>query len=249
MQSDKLINRGDSVHKLVFLHYFGGSAGSWQWVIPQLEDKFHCVALNLPGFGGTTALNEPSLVSMAQWVLKELALLDIYDFTLIGHSMGGKIALQMATMPSEMEIHQLILVAPSPPSFEPMPIIEKERMLHHPDTKEAAQTVENSIGKNLSEHKKNFAIETQLSADHTSWEWWLNEGKNHSIVEEVQGLEIPVTVISSDDDPVISMDVINEEVMPNIPKVQLVQTRDAGHLLPLEKPDWLAEQIRIIAKK
>lgn len=243
MQENTYLSRGKGKDTLVFLHYFGGEAASWQWAITELEDDYRCIALNLPGFGGTQALDRPSITGMAQWVLRQLALLDVYDFTLIGHSMGGKIAVQMAALPSEMEIHQLILIAPSPPTQEPMPAGEKERMLRHPDKDEAITTVSNATVSQLEEPVKNFAVQSQLEIDHTTWRWWLKEGMNHSIAESVQQLNMPVTVIASEDDPVIMMDVNRQEVMPVLPSAQLITCRGAGHLLPLEKPLWLADQI------
>lgn len=244
MRSDTYISRGEGSDTLVFLHYFGGEAQSWQWIIPELEKDYRCIALNLPGFGGTQPLDRPSIMGMAQWVLRQLALLDVYDFTLIGHSMGGKIAIQMTALPSEMQIHRLLLLAPSPPTHEPMPEAEKERMLRHPDMAEARTTVSNATVTKLDEHKTNFAVESQLRIDHTTWRWWLTEGMNHSIAESAQQLDIPVTVIASEDDPVITMEVIRHEVMPVLPNAKLITVRGTGHLLPLELPEWLAVQIR-----
>lgn len=244
MESDTFISRGEGNDTLVFLHYFGGEAASWQWVIPELENDYRCIALNLPGFGGTKPLDRPSIMGMAQWVLRELALLDVYDFTLIGHSMGGKIALQIAALPSELEIHRLLLLAPSPPTHEPMPEEEKERMLRHPDEQEARTTVRNATVMQLDENVKDFAVNSQLKTDHTTWQWWLKEGMNHSIAETARQLEIPVTVIASEDDPVITMDVIRQEVMPVLSQAKLISTHGSGHLLPLERAAWLAGQIR-----
>jgi pimeloyl-ACP methyl ester carboxylesterase len=248
MQENTYINRGTGKDTLVFLHYFGGEAVSWQWIISELETDYRCIALNLPGFGGTQPLDRPTITGMAQWVLRQLALLDVFDFTLIGHSMGGKIALQLAALPSEMEIHQVILMAPSPPTQEPMPEAEKQRMLRHPDKGEAMTTVSKATVAQLEEQRADFAVQSQLKIDQATWHWWLKEGMNHSIAESMQDLGIPVTVIASEDDPVITMDVVRQEVIPVLPSARLVTTRAQGHLMPLEAPRWLADQIRQISK-
>lgn len=101
---------------LVFLHYFGGSAQSWQWVAEKLSDNYRCVALNLPGFGGTPPLEKPSTQGFADFVRSALSKLKIGRCALIGHSMGCKIALQVAADAAPETIQQLILVAPSPPT-------------------------------------------------------------------------------------------------------------------------------------
>lgn len=104
---------GKGERNIVFLHYFGGSAQSWQWVAEKLSDDFRCIALNLPGFGNTPPLENPSITAFSQWIHKQLALLDIFDCTIVGHSMSGKIALQLAATQSEIEIDHLVLLAPS----------------------------------------------------------------------------------------------------------------------------------------
>jgi len=229
---------------LVFLHYFGGEAKSWQWVTPHLEKDYPCICLNLPGFGGTPPLKETSITAMAQWVLRELALLDVYDCILIGHSMSGKIALQVASMPTELTVRQLILVAPSPPTTEPMPDSEKKRMLKHPDPNEAEQTVKNASQYQLDPKRKAFAIQSQLKIDQQTWQWWLTTGMDHSILKNVKQIKAPITVITSLEDPVITQELIENEVMAHLPHADLITCKGPGHLLPLEVPDWVAQKIK-----
>lgn len=232
----------------MFLHYFGGSAQSWRWVAEQLSGEYHCIAINLPGFGGAPAMEEPSIQGFADYVQEELRSLGIKTYTLIGHSMGGKIAMQVAADASKESIRHLVLVAPSPPTTEPMPAKEKERMLHHPDRKEAEKTVVSATKQHLNEDRHSLAVETQLIIDNATWKWWLLEGMDHSIADRVTPLGMPITVLASKDDPVMTSEVIKERVMQVFGKAELVTTQQVGHLSPLEAPDWIAAQIRKAAE-
>ena len=229
---------------LVFIHYFGGAARSWQWVAEKLSDEYQCVALNLPGFGKTRPLDEPSIEAFATYVREETERLSLSSFTLLGHSMGGKIALQAAADDVDRRIERLILIAPSPPTVERMPAEEKERMLHHPDRGEAETTVKNATQRSLPPERQVLAVETQLEIDPATWRWWLLEGMNHSIADQVDRIHVPITVLASDDDPVITAEAIQQDVMAVLPEAEWVRTRGIGHLSPLEDPDWIAEQIR-----
>ena len=229
---------------LVFLHYFGGSARSWRWVIEQLADDYHCVTLNMPGFGGTPPLDSPSIRGIADYVRQETERLGLTAFTLLGHSMGGKIALAVAADDVRQRVQQLVLIAPSPPTVEQMPDDEKERMLRHPDRSEAETTVKNATFRPLSAERRALAVKTQLEIDEATWRWWLLAGMNHSIADQVNQIDIPITVLASDDDPVIDPETIRQEVMKTLPSARLVRTQEIGHLLPLEDPEWVAEQIR-----
>ena len=160
--------------------------------------------------------------------------------------MGGKIAVQVAADDTEGRVERLILIAPSPPTTEQMPQKEKERMLHHPDRGEAETTVKNASQRALSAEQHATAIETQLEIEEATWRWWLLDGMDHSIADRVDRIQIPITVLASDDDPVIDRQAIQQEVMGTLPEARLVRTQGIGHLLPLEAPDWVAEQIQQI---
>jgi pimeloyl-ACP methyl ester carboxylesterase len=129
-----------------------------------------------------------------------------------------------------------------------MPGDEKERMLHHPDRNESKTTVKNATVRTLSAEWQTLAVETQLEIDEATWRWWLLEGMNYAIADQVGHITVPITVFASDDDPVIDQGAIQREVMEVLPSAQLVRTRGVGHLLPLEDPVWVADQIRRICR-
>lgn len=250
MDSDKRFQKWENKGEvLVFLHYFGGSARSWQWTAEELSKDYRCIAINLPGFGGAAAMNEPSIEGFAQYVQEVLSSLDISSYTLIGHSMGGKIAMQIASTAPDGAVEQLILIAPSPPTTEPMAEKEKNRMLKHPNKKVAEETVEGAIKKKLQEDKFRLAVNTQLIIDHKTWKWWLLEGMNHSIADRIDLSHLPIIVLASKDDPVITPEIINERVLQVFPHSKLINTEGIGHLIPLEAEDWLVNQIKDLKEK
>jgi pimeloyl-ACP methyl ester carboxylesterase len=240
-----LINQGTGEPTLVFLHYFSGSAASWQWVTSQLKTDFRCVALDLPGFGNAPPLPEPSLANYSKFIQEALSQLGIDRCVLIGHSMGGKIALQVAADAGEQRIQQVILVAPSPPTQEPMPDEERDRMLQdHHNPAAASTTVDGASQQLLPDIRRTIAIRTHTQAEDRTWRWWLLDGMNHSIADQLSDMQIPVTIIASQDDPVIPWATIQQEVVDVLPKVKLITLSDVGHLIPLEMPEQLAQSIR-----
>lgn len=245
INASPLIEWGSGDQTLVFLHYFGGAAQSWQWVAQQLP-QMRCIALNLPGFGGTSAPQQPSLRQYAETVSQTIARLHLKDYTLIGHSMGGKIALQVAVM-SHYPPQQVVLIAPSPVTVEPMPEAEKQRMLNnHPSPENAKTTLKNATKQPLNEQQQALVIETHQIVEQTAWRWWILEGMNHSIADQMSQLHIPVTVLASKDDPVIPYNAIKSDVVDILPNANLITLEKVGHLIPLEAPDWVATQLRQI---
>lgn len=235
---------GETGEVVVFLHYFGGAAASWQWVTTHLQSDTQCIALNLLGFGGTPTIHKLSVHHYACAVQAQLAHLQIKSYHLVGHSMGGKIALQMAANQAP-GLQQLILIAPSPPTYEPMSDEEKTRLLdNHPSRDNAEKTLNNSAICNLSPAQQELAIQTHMAVSSSAWNWWLRSGMNENIAAQMHQIDVPVTAILSKDDPVIPYETVKFELSSLIPQTQIVTTSKVGHLLPFEAPDLIATQIR-----
>jgi pimeloyl-ACP methyl ester carboxylesterase len=63
-----------------------------------------------------------------------------------------------------------------------------------------------------------------------------------SLAPSLAELEIPAMLIGADSDPFVRWEVI-ERMAALIPGARAVLARNAGHMIPLEQPDWLAAQI------
>jgi 2-hydroxymuconate-semialdehyde hydrolase len=94
----------DRAETILFLHGSGPGVtawSNWQFALPALADRFHCLAPDLVGFGATEhPQNPPSGIHswMRLWVDQCLALLDARQLGkvhLVGNSMGGAIALHL----------------------------------------------------------------------------------------------------------------------------------------------------------
>ena len=96
------------------------------------------------------------------------------------------------------------MIAPSPPSTEPITTKEKERMLKMPDRREAETTIAKITKKPLNDDQYALAVQNQLDVDNTTRRWWFLEGIEHSIVNIVKSLHLPITVLASEDDPAIA---------------------------------------------
>lgn len=234
---------------LVFLHYYSGAASSWKRLAEMLPDH-RCVCLNLPGFGGTHCIDDLSLDGMIDFVRRELDRMQIERCGLIGHSMGGKIAMGMAANDDRNRIEWLGLIATSPATTEDMSDSDKQRLLqHHPSRQNALQTVTSSRVKPLVAGIESLAIKTHMMTDHRVWKWWLSEGMNHSIADRMNRIKIPVHVLASSDDPVIPIASIQSDVVDLITTAKLTTLSGVGHLIPLEEPETVADWIFASAVK
>jgi 2-succinyl-6-hydroxy-2,4-cyclohexadiene-1-carboxylate synthase len=80
---------------LVLLHGFLGSANDWSALIEQLPD-YHCIALDLPGHGKAREHRFNRMADLPLWFQQQLQQHNIADYHLLGYSLGGRLALQLA---------------------------------------------------------------------------------------------------------------------------------------------------------
>ena len=240
---------GQGKKTIVFVHYFGGDGGSWMWLAKRLQKKYTCILLTLPGFGNTMPLNEPSIYEYSKYIIQCIADLKLENYILCGHSMGAKLVLYASKLMSDKMPTKLILIAPSPPTVEKMSATEKKRMLKHPDKNEAIQTVKGAAIKNIRKNRFQYAVDSQLRIDETTWSWWLLKGMQNNIADRIKDLNVPTYLIFSKNDPVIAHEAIYKEVLPYLKRPSLITIGNVGHLIPLEAPRKLARQIRRIVNE
>ncbi len=171
---------------LVFLHHFGGSSRTWFEVINGLRDEFHSVVPDLRGFGLSGAPAAGYTVSdSADDVAALIDQLGVDRYTLIGHSMGGKIALALAARrPAGLE--SLVLVAPSPPSPEPIPNAKRARLLKgHGDHAAAEQTVHGITTRRLAGAVFRQTVADVERSSAPAWHAWLEHGSREDLTGEM----------------------------------------------------------------
>ncbi|MGC9385126.1 MAG: alpha/beta fold hydrolase, partial [Kosmotogaceae bacterium] len=96
---------------LVLVHGFLGSSYDYSRIIPSLAEQYHIIAPDLIGFGFSTkneSLNY-SKESLSEFVYLTLKELDIKEFNILGHSMGGEVALNLVLNHPE-SVKKLILI-------------------------------------------------------------------------------------------------------------------------------------------
>lgn len=105
---------------LVLLHGFLGDKADWASIVPAFEDRFRCLALDLPGHGESTIMDREA----CGFVETATAIIDLVDeagaatFSLVGYSMGGRIALYVSTIYA-MRVDTLVLESASPGLRDP----------------------------------------------------------------------------------------------------------------------------------
>jgi len=104
---------------LILLHGLFGSADNWHGIATRLADQFHVVVPDLRNHGQSPHSDEINYPVMAGDVVELLATLGWTSANILGHSMGGKVAMQLALTRPEL-VQKLIVADMSPRAYTPL---------------------------------------------------------------------------------------------------------------------------------
>lgn len=226
-------------HTFVALHYWAGSGRAFEQLRPALPAHTQLLAPDLPGFGaqGVPPAFDYSVAAYADWLATYIRRNNLSTYTLLGHSMGGKIALALAAR-QPAGLRSLVLLAPSPPTPEPMSATARAAArAAYGQPEQAARTFAKITNLPLPEALREQVIADNLRSSQAAWNAWLNHGSREDISALMPRLDVPCQLLVGEHDRAISSVMQRQATLPLLPPgTALRLVPGAGHLLPLEAP-------------
>jgi len=87
-------------------------------------------------------------------------------------------------------------------------------------------------------------VEDGVRADASAWAAWPDHGSREDRSGDMTRVQVPVHLVSSATDPVITPQVMHAQVRPAFPDATAQTVLGSGHLLPLERPQPVAGAVR-----
>ncbi|WP_188660245.1 alpha/beta hydrolase [Sphingomonas metalli] len=238
---------------LFFLHALGASAREWDGVVAGLEGVGECIALELPGFGGS-ADADLDVAGLVDWFAGQVAARQPQSWAAVGHSMGGKIATLAAARARDGEpafagLAAVVLIAASPPAPEPMAEERRAEMIGWfadgsigPD--EASTFLDANTAKPLSGPVRAQALADVERSGRLAWTGWLERGSREDWQAAAGTLSVPALILAGGEDGDLGEDAQRRLNLPHYRDARVEVVADAAHLLPYEQPEAVAALIR-----
>lgn len=234
---------------LICLHYWAGAGREYDLVRAHLPPAARLLAPDLPGFGAQAppAGFDFSVAAYADWVAAFIRQNQVADYLLCGHSMGGKVALALAAR-RPAGLRGLVLLAPSPPTPEPLSDADRAAALAaFGQAKAAAQTFAAITQQPLSAEVRQLVIDDNLRTTRAAWDAWLRAGSREDISALLPQLQVPCRLLAGDHDRAIGLATQQAQTLPRLPPgTGLEVVPGAGHLLPLEAPAAVARALQAL---
>ena len=225
---------------LVLVHGLGTSSSTWVKMLPHLENAHRIVALDLPGFGFSTANPERGYCTLREHVdaLSELiANVTKTPITLVGQSFGGWVCCRYAAHFPD-RVNHLVLVDTAGVYY---PGVENLRDLFTLQSVDDTRRLLSILWYRYPWYFKPFAgsIYRELGTRKMNELVASIEGKDF-LVEELSRLTMPVSIIWGKQDETISPNSI-DVLKKFIPHSTVHFIDQCGHVPQLERPKELAE--------
>ena len=239
---------------LFFLHGMNGNSKSWENLFYSLSSSFRVVAWDAPSFGGSDVFgdNIEEYKNAAKALIETLKLKKII---LIGHSMGGLIAGQLA-YDNDVSVSGLILSSThlgfgckkGEPLMERYANRLKTFSTKLSDIDYAMERAQRNTPEGTSESVIKFLANVALDIRKESIRdggRMSQEADNTNICKD---LKVPVLILSGGKDTVISTE-MHASLIAALPRAHKVVFPKAGHASFAEYPDQFNYQVTEFAKK
>jgi pimeloyl-ACP methyl ester carboxylesterase len=244
---------GDQGPIIAFCHGLFGQGKNWTQIAKAFSAEHRVLLIDMPNHGRsgwTDAFAYPDLADMVASLFSADE-----PVTLVGHSMGGKIAMALALRHPEL-VERLVVVDVSPVAYESgrefLGYIDTMRgldltTLQRRDEADAAlrEAVPNTT-------VRSFLLQN-LRREGDGWSWLLNLDLLSAHMTDLAGWPADELGAASYDGPVLWIGGANSAYVADdyapameklFPRVRRVTIKDAGHWVHSERPDVFVEVLK-----
>jgi len=231
---------------LIILHGLFGSSDNWHGIALKLAEHFHVFALDLRNHGQSPHSAEMNFGDMAGDVAQFIEEHRPGESVVLGHSLGGKVAMQLALLHPEM-LRALVAVDISPRSYAPAHTEILDAMLGLELSAFSSRSqIEAALSPAIPDTAtRRFLLKNVASAADGSFRWKLNLRGIHDNYSRLNGA-VPAQPAPPFAKPSLFIrggmsDYVGDADWPDIlklfPTAQLAAIPDAGHWIHADAPD------------
>ena len=248
---------------LVLLHGGGESALSWRWVMPALAKRYYVLAPDLPGCGDSDLVgNDYEAGLYARFAGDFVEAMEIDRAVVIGHSLGGLAAIEMALQDRGKRACALVLIDSAGLGRELHPAL---RLLTLPGLGEWSTLCASlPFGQIQRLCWRAFGCFADPASVPLGWyvdQFWTGQragllwdqlavtrsligqdGQNEIVLDRLSHLDMPVLLVWGDSDEIIPI-AHAQQALRQLRSGRLAVIPDCGHMPQVERPELLLEAV------
>ena len=249
--SELSYTRSGDGRPLVVLHGLFGSGRNWQSHRRHFGTRFEVFNIDLRNHGDSFHSDEMNYTAMAGDVAALLQNLNLGACNLLGHSMGGKVAMTLAVDQPRL-VERLIVADIAPVSYFHHYDDLIEPILALPlETLKSRAEADQLLRQNIPEDQLRAFLLQNLLRDPDGWRWRVNWRAIQRDMEFLTGfdelaggwrIEIPTLFIRGARSDYVG-DAEVDVIQRHFARAEIATIEDAGHWLHAEKPEIFARTV------
>lgn len=228
---------------IVMLHGIGGCAEVWQPQVEAFSATHRAVAWDLPGYGATPSLQETTFAAVADALDALLDRMNITSCHLIGHSLGGMVAQEMAVK-HPGRLLSLTLSATSPAFGNPDGDFQREFVAARLKPLESGQdmaavardVIPTLVGPGADPNGTDLAAACMARVPESTYRSMIAALVTFDRRAALETIAVPTLVLAGSLDRQASAKMM-ERMAAKIPTARFVCLDHVGHLANLEAPE------------
>lgn len=240
---------------LVLIHGLFGSLDNLSALRRHFTGTFQVLSVDLPDHGKSKFTKAFSFASYAKLIFELVASLGIKEISVVGHSLGGKVAMQLALSQRELIRHLVVLdIAPVKYTARHSSIFEGINNVVLADVT-SRKEADVALAKFIDDRSTRQFLLKSLYSENNIWKWRFNSillqkdySKLSAAITSASPYLGPVLLIKAEYSDYLLPD-YKEAVVSLFPNSQARMIRGTGHWLHAEKPDLCAKIISAFLTK
>ena len=264
---------GEAGPRVVFVHGLFGQGKNWTTIAKGLADSHRVTLVDLPNHGHSPWTDRVHYLDMVEMLAAELEHLG-EPVTLVGHSMGGKVAMQLALRHPEL-LRALVVVDIAPVEYpvqggrtddpdeeaspfaayiDAMQALDLDALRTRGDADDALRDAVPS--RMVRSFLLQSLVREGFGAD-GGWRWRLNLELLERDLGELRGFPAPPPGATYDGPVLLIAGANSTYVLPEdrpamdalFPATRLVRIKDAGHWVHSEQPEVFLRTLRLFLER
>lgn len=254
--SFNIYQTGKGKTPLIMLHGWSMSAKAFSEIAASLSSHYRIVLVDLPGHGHSLPIDKPNLAGFSSVLTNWLSSHLTESFVLLGWSLGGMLAMQMA-FENKLPLSKLILIS-STPKFT----IASDWPfgMGYDSVQEMIQNLEQVFDGTLSRffslafagekitpqrlrQIKGFALTSQPRPDHETALSLLKLFLNHDQRHQLANIKVPTLVLHGDSDKIIPV-AAGKYLSDHLIDAEFVSFKGVGHAPFWSRPAEVVSYLR-----
>lgn len=252
-QSFSVQRIGNGRQAVILIPGFACSGEVWKNTVDTLQKDYSCYVLTMPGFAGVPPEKNPSFDNWAKQIIDFIQKENIERPILIGHSMGGGLAIYIASTHADL-VKSIVVVDALPclaaiynPDFRPKEIKAEEfaelesKMLAMDDEQFRKQVCISAASLTSDSLQYGNLVKWSMSSDRKTYARMYYDYSNVDLRSNVKCISVPTLVLL--EYPFKRISSLVEHQFSGLPMLEIEYAEKGLHFIMFDDWEWYIKQI------